>query len=607
MKYKIKKQYRFYGLVLVGLSLFLYLAFRYVDFLKLQREELEGESYRKTSLEMQSNLEQMILVKQKSTTAIALAMADNREFIKNVAAKKVETFHYGSLIESFRAHTLYQNIWIQIMDDKANVLYRSWTKEKGENLLAIRKDLQEVIEKRSVVSSINPGRHNLSLRAIVPLILDGKFIGMLEVISHFNSISKSFAQTDIASVVVLKKEFKEQLFHPMTRLFIGEYYIANHDAPHPLMEYLHKKGIENYLNEGYKVEAGKIIVSYPLKGLDGMDVGYYIMAKEVSDISRSDLDLYMFKWSAFTIIVLMGIVIVWSGFLYYAKARDKNYYLNVINTSNNIIIINDTTKIVEVNDTFFKFFKEFESIEHIKKRKVCLCDYFIKEEGYIDGVNAGMNWVEYLVLNKSQENKVKLNLYGEIRYFSISASVISEELGHFAVIMSEITQQENYKRELEYLSTTDALTRIGNRRYFQMKLQEEIARSKRYKTPLSMILFDIDYFKQVNDQFGHDVGDQVLAEYADIIHDLLRENDVFCRIGGEEFVIISPHTALEDARVVAEKVRHVVKESKKIVPITMSFGVVEYTMTESLESMFKRADQMLYKAKELGRDRVVCE
>jgi diguanylate cyclase (GGDEF)-like protein len=218
-----------------------------------------------------------------------------------------------------------------------------------------------------------------------------------------------------------------------------------------------------------------------------------------------------------------------------------------------------------------------------------------------------MNWVEYLVLNKSQENKVKLNLYGEIRYFSISASVISEELGHFAVIMSEITQQENYKRELEYLSTTDALTRIGNRRYFQMKLQEEIARSKRYKTPLSMILFDIDYFKQVNDQFGHDVGDQVLAEYADIIHDLLRENDVFCRIGGEEFVIISPHTALEDARVVAEKVRHVVKESKKIVPITMSFGVVEYTMTESLESMFKRADQMLYKAKELGRDRVVCE
>lgn len=607
MKYKIKKQYRFYGFVLAGLALFLYLAFWYVDFLKLQREALEEESYRKTSLQMQSNLEQMILVKQKSTTAIALAIADNREFVKNVAVKNSDAFHYSVLIESFRTHTLYQNIWIQIMDAEANVLYRSWTKESGENLLGIRKDLQEVIDKQSVISSINPGRHNLSLRAIVPLMLDGKFIGMLEVISHFNSISKSFAQTDIESVVVLKKEFREQLIHPMTRLFIGEYYIANQDAPHPLMEFLYKHGIENYLNDGYRVETGKIIVSYPLRGLDGEDVGYYVMAKEVSDISHSDLDLYMFKWSAFTIIVLMGIVIVWSGFLYYAKARDKNYYLNVINTSNNIIIINDTTKIVEVNNTFFKFFKEFESIEHIKKRKVCLCDYFIQEEGYLDAVNAGMNWVEYLVQHKSEENKVKLNLYGEIRYFSISASIVSEELGHFAVIMSEITQQENYKRELEYLSTTDALTRIGNRRYFQMKLQEEIARSKRYKTPLSMILFDIDFFKQVNDQFGHDVGDQVLAEYADMIHDLLRENDVFCRIGGEEFVIISPHTALEDARVVAEKVRHVVKESKRIVPITMSFGVVEYQMSESLESMFKRADQMLYTAKEHGRDRVVCE
>ncbi|MDY0116620.1 MAG: diguanylate cyclase [Sulfurimonadaceae bacterium] len=605
MRFRIKKQYRFYGLVFLGIFIFLNLAFQYLDFLKLERERLESEAYQKTSVEMKQNLEQMILVKQKSTTAIALSIANDKEFIHNVALKNGDSFNYSKLIENFRTHTLYKNIWIQIMDKDANVLYRSWTKEHGENLLAIRQDLQEVIENHKIVSSVSPGRHNLSLRAIVPLIYEDKLVGMLEVISHFNSISKSLMQTQIESIVVLKKEFKKQLVHPVTHLFIGDYYVANLDASHSLMEYLDTHTIERYFNDSYKVEDGRMIVSESLKNVDGVEVGYYIMVKDVSDISQSDLDLYMFKWSSFSIIVLMGIMIIWSGFLYFAKARDKNYYLNVINTSNNIIIINDKEKIIEVNNTFYNFFKEFSSIEQIKKRKVCLCEYFVKDDGYISDMPNNTNWVEYLVENKAKENKVKLNLYGEIHYFSISASLISEDSNHFAIIMSEITAQENYKKELEYLSTTDALTRIGNRRYFQTKLQEEVARAKRYQTPFSMIIFDIDFFKKVNDEFGHDVGDQVLVEYTELIDGILRDSDIFCRIGGEEFVILSPHANLDEAMQIAQKVRILVKEYKKIVPITMSFGVVSYEMGENDDAMFKRADQALYRAKELGRDQVV--
>ena len=607
MKFKIKKQYRFYAVVFMGIFIFLYFALQYLDFLKIQRERLESEAYLKTSIDMKKNLEQMILVKQKSTTAIAFGIANDKEFIKNVSLKNEKDFNFAHLIANFKNHTLYKNIWIQILDKDANVLYRSWTKERGENLLIIREDLQEVEEHHKIVSSISAGRHNLSLRSIVPLIYQDEFIGMLEVISHFNSISKSLAQTQIESVVVLKKELREQLVHPATGLFIGDYYIANYDAPRELMKYLEIHTIERYLNNEYRVEEGKIIVSYPLKGVDNQDVGYYIMVKDVSNISQSDLDLYMFKWSAFSVIVLMGIMIIWSGFLYFAKARDKNYYLNLMNTSNNIIIINDKIKIIEVNTTFYRYFKEFNSIEQITKQNLCLCEYFIKEDGYVSGTTNGIHWIEYLINNKEKENKVKINLYGEDRYFSISASLLSEDPHHYAVIMSEITRQENYKKELEYLSTTDALTRIGNRRYFQTKLQEETARAKRYKTPFSMIIFDIDFFKKVNDEFGHDVGDQVLVEYTELINETLRDSDIFCRIGGEEFVILIPHANLEEAIKIAQKVRVLVKEYKKIVPITMSFGVVTYKIDESSDAMFKRADEALYVAKERGRDQVVSD
>jgi diguanylate cyclase (GGDEF)-like protein len=111
-------------------------------------------------------------------------------------------------------------------------------------------------------------------------------------------------------------------------------------------------------------------------------------------------------------------------------------------------------------------------------------------------------------------------------------------------------------------------------------------------------------FKAVNDKYGHDVGDNVLKEYTKIISSLLRSSDIFCRIGGEEFVIILPHTNIENAKSIAQKLRITVESSKVIIPITISFGVVEYKKGENLDSIFKRVDNALYKAKKSGRNRV---
>lgn len=162
------------------------------------------------------------------------------------------------------------------------------------------------------------------------------------------------------------------------------------------------------------------------------------------------------------------------------------------------------------------------------------------------------------------------------------------------------------KKRIELLSVTDQLTGLYNRRKLELELEHELSRANRYENSLTLIVIDIDFFKQVNDTYGHQVGDKVLVSVANLIKDNIRRSDILARWGGEEFIIMSTQTALAGALTLAEKVRGLLASCKMDVvgSITASFGVAEYRQNESTESLFKRADTLLYKAKEAGRNRV---
>ena len=162
-------------------------------------------------------------------------------------------------------------------------------------------------------------------------------------------------------------------------------------------------------------------------------------------------------------------------------------------------------------------------------------------------------------------------------------------------------------KKLEYISTHDTLTNIYNRGFFNRKLESKIKSSKRYGTNFSLILLDIDHFKKVNDTYGHNAGDTVLIKIAQTIKDNLRDDDLVARWGGEEFVILLPHTELNGALLLAEKLRIII-ENSSILPqqkITSSFGVGIYTNKESQTSFFEKIDNALYLAKANGRNCVV--
>ena len=176
-----------------------------------------------------------------------------------------------------------------------------------------------------------------------------------------------------------------------------------------------------------------------------------------------------------------------------------------------------------------------------------------------------------------------------------------------------INRANTYSTILQY-ATLDALTNLNNRRQFEIRLGQEISIAKRQNNPLCAMMIDIDFFKKVNDTYGHAAGDEVLRTVAGIIKDALRESDIPARYGGEEFAVLLPYTSIDDAKVVGERLRAAVEASPipiyqdtpeyKTINITISMGLAEYDNQETGEVLFERADKALYEAKKGGRNRV---
>ena len=167
----------------------------------------------------------------------------------------------------------------------------------------------------------------------------------------------------------------------------------------------------------------------------------------------------------------------------------------------------------------------------------------------------------------------------------------------------------HYHEEIYRLMTVDGLTQIFNRRYFNEALEREVNRSKRYSRVLSLIAFDLDHFKAINDTYGHLVGDSVLRLIASAVKPRLRREDIFARTGGEEFAVLLPEIGMEGALVTAEKVRSIaqstpLKHEHEQIRCTVSLGVATLLDDATPEELYKRADERLYEAKQSGRNRV---
>jgi diguanylate cyclase (GGDEF)-like protein len=182
--------------------------------------------------------------------------------------------------------------------------------------------------------------------------------------------------------------------------------------------------------------------------------------------------------------------------------------------------------------------------------------------------------------------------------------------GRYLFTFTEVSELDEERASLESRAFIDPLTGALNRRSFMDRLAREQMRTLRGGEPFSLIMFDIDHFKSINDSFGHDVGDVVLKQLTDLVLENVREGDSLGRWGGEEFMLLEPRAGLDSAARLAERLREGIAAHHFTgvpCPVTSSFGVVQHRPGEDMDELTKRVDQALYRAKESGRNRVVSE
>ncbi len=282
----------------------------------------------------------------------------------------------------------------------------------------------------------------------------------------------------------------------------------------------------------------------------------------------------------------------------------------ILDSQENIVFVSNGTDMDIVNKKFLDFFN-VQSKEDFLVKHQNVHSLFFKEAGlFCFDEEENTNWIEQ-IKNLSEINRIiKLSdKDNSLRTFIVNADKYEQDDSKFVVSFTDITEIRKKSALLEYQANHDPLTGLLNRAAFNKIFSLELKRDIRYNHSVSLILYDIDNFKNVNDTYGHNVGDIVLKNIAKISTENVREHDSITRWGGEEFIVLLPETDIKGAIQVAEKIRAAIERHKdeETPQITSSFGVVQLTYEDTNESFIKRADEALYEAKRTGKNKVVTK
>ncbi|KJU85130.1 response regulator receiver modulated diguanylate cyclase [Candidatus Magnetobacterium bavaricum] len=273
----------------------------------------------------------------------------------------------------------------------------------------------------------------------------------------------------------------------------------------------------------------------------------------------------------------------------------------ILNSLPNFVFTTRKKKLEFANYTFLNFLN-CASIKEFNAGYKSLEDILSVTSG--DTPSEGMDLISYLDKHKEDEIIVSINTLKD----NVSSGAYILKYDHlpesetYLFSLTDVKNYENKRKELEITTITDELTGLYNKRYFNKILSTHMTDSG---YPVSLIFFDIDHFKAVNDKYGHLSGDCVLKELAALISRQIRDHDVLARWGGEEFILLTPQINLDIAAKVAQRLRRSI-EAQTIcnMKITSSFGVATYMEGETEEDFLNRADALLYEAKRSGRNRV---
>ena len=309
------------------------------------------------------------------------------------------------------------------------------------------------------------------------------------------------------------------------------------------------------------------------------------------------------------IIALFFILLVIIFIVKYCLSQYKKNLLSFIQLNSSITILSTKDKIISINKVGLNFFG-YQSLSELTDEHISISDFFIESENCIDKHTYGRGWLEKL--SKNSKDSFTVNIRGNMdnisQFFYIKVSKMKYN-NTYLISLNNISNLVREKEEIRTIADHDALTHIYNRVKFNSMFTQIIDTSLRYNEEFSIILFDIDHFKSVNDNYGHNVGDRVLIELVSLVKIGLRDKDVFARWGGEEFVILSKRTNIKQAEQLANRLLKDIESYTfdVVKKLTCSFGVSQFHIDDSKNDLFQKVDEALYEAKDRGRNQVVTK
>lgn len=438
-----------------------------------------------------------------------------------------------------------------------------------------------------------------TIRAAVPIYADKKFRGIVIVNMLTEQLLKNFRNSNVFNVYLIDKDGKF-ILNPDNKYswnkYTGVQRNLSDDFPHGASQILEGKSkgkdfFAFHMNDVLQNEDNAILILKPKKDYEEQLFSSNLKTTALILILSILISIPLAMYASFTPSKLQKALVAANVELKrFSDIIDK--HVITVTTKTNSIITSVSSAFTEISGYKKKELigEKMNIVRHPDTKKEIFTDLW-------NTIASGKIWHGEL------KNKNKNGGEYWIEQDIVPIKDEKENIVSFMSISNDITA----KKEIEKLSITDQLTGVYNRRKFDDSLEDEVQRATRYSQELSLIMIDMDHFKDVNDTYGHQVGDDVLIVTAKLINEHVRNIDIVGRYGGEEFVIICPNIGLEQAEKVAEKLRTGVQKYNfdEVGHKTISLGVAEFVEGDTPDSLVKKADTALYKAKNEGRNRVV--
>ena len=506
-------------------------------------EKLKEDKYHIAAKEMQEQTRVLIDEKRNATLSIAMAMASGGTLKEAILKNKPEMIDLHNFSLELRKNTDFKNVWFQVITDKGVSFKRSWVKKRDDLLLKARIDIAQMLKNPKIMSVISISKFDMTFRTMVPIYDQKRFIGIFEVITHFNSIAKKLVKKGIEPVMLVDKRYKEQLIKPFTKLFVGEYYVANLNANKEKMRFLANKTVEYFINSDkkYHVAVNDFITMYKLPDIQGNPMGYFILFKPIGNIKIDEIKSFKQTIIFFSVVavILLGILVFYISNKRYVdamakqnleleelnkKLSNKNIELNIqekktadiLNSQPYIMILTNGSHIVEANSEFFKFFEQYKTVEEFRKEHECICDFFepVDEEDYVYQKEIdGLTWLNLVLKNRDKDFKVAMKKNGKLLHFLIKANEtkLVEEgdkfiIMNFVDISNEVNAMAQIRQKDKLLYQQSKMAAMG-------EMIGNIAHQ--WRQPLSAISTAASGMK-IQKEFGN-LSDKIFFETTDKI------------------------------------------------------------------------------------------